>query len=159
MPRDNRKGAWSFDTLCTVPTHMFGPTSSTDRIYILSGLDSAFKRDVVERPEFPSYIRNVEIKYKLSDLDSILGTALANSRPLPVTGLRSGYIQSEINYKIEFGNLLCWFQANWSPVDGQMVRNGAYLEWSRQDPANRHVQVHGTPAVAKRSPGKKQVSV
>jgi hypothetical protein len=81
MPRDNRKGAWSFDKLWTVPTHMFGSTFSTDRTSILSGLDSAFKRDVVERPEFPTYIRNVEIQYKLSNFHSILGTALANPRP------------------------------------------------------------------------------
>ncbi len=112
----------------------------------------------MERPEFPTYIRNVEIKFKLSDSDSILGTELANPRPqLSVVG----YIQSERNYKVEFGNLLRWFQVNWSPVDAQSVRNSAYLEWSRQYSAypSRHAQVHGGPAVAKRGSGKKQVCV
>ena len=122
----------------------------TDRNCLLGELDSAFKRDVVERATFPMYTRNVEIKYKLSDLV----VTLANpSIQLPV----SGYIQSDRNYKIESGNLLRWFSANWSPVDGQLVRNDAYREWSRQDPAYRHVQVYGEPAVAKRGPGKKQV--
>ncbi len=78
-----------------------------------------------------------------------------NSPPnqLPVTG----YIQSERQEKIDSSNLLRWLQANWSQVDGQLVRNDAYWQWSRLDPAYRHTQVHGKPAVATRGPGRKQV--
>ena len=72
MPRDDRKGAWRFDTLWTLPAHIVGSTSFTDRNCLLSEVDSAFKRDVVERQEFPNYIRNVEIIYKLSDLEVAL---------------------------------------------------------------------------------------
>ena len=115
-------------------------------------LETAFKRDVVERTTFPMNTRNVEIKYKLSDLDFAL-----NNPPnqLPVTG----YIQSERQKKIESGNLLRWFEANWSPVDGQLVRNNDYRQWSQMDPAYRHAQVYGKPAVATRGPGRKTVCV
>ena len=158
MPRDDRKGAWRFETLWTLPTHMVRSSSTyfAHQNFFLGELDSSFKRDVLERPEFPAYIRNVEIKYKLSDMDSIMGVALTELPPqLPVTG----YIQSKRNYKIEFGSLLRWLPANWSAVDGQLVRNDAYRQWSRLDPAYRHAQVHGMPAVATRGPGKTKVCV
>jgi len=134
---------------------MIGSTTftSTDRRNVLNELESAFKCDVVERTTFPMQTINVEIRYKLSDLLVAL-----NNPPnqLPVTG----YIQSERQKKIESGSLLRWLQANWSPVDGQLVRNDAYREWSQLDPAYyRHAQVHGEPAVATRGPGKKKVCV
>ncbi len=37
--------------------------------------------------------------------------------------------------------------ANWSPVENQLRRDKAYLAWVEDDPAYRHVQVHGEPAV------------
>jgi hypothetical protein len=152
MPHDERKGAWHFATLWTLPAHLIGSTSFADRSCILDELESAFMRDVVERATFPKNTINVEIRYKLSDLE----VAFNNSpNQLHVTG----YIQSERQKKIESGNLLRWLQAKWSPVDGQLVRNDAYQEWSRMDPAYRHAQVHGKPAVATRGPGKKQVCV
>ncbi len=94
-------------------------------------LESAFKRYVVESTTFPMNTKTVEInliKYKPSDLDYAL-----NNPPnqLPVTG----YIQSERQKKIESGNLPNWFEANWSPVDGQLVRNDDYRQWSQMDPA------------------------
>jgi hypothetical protein len=154
MPQDARKGAWRFDTLWTLPTHMVGytPVPDNDRSNVMDELETAFKRNVVERPTFPTNTRNVEIKYKLSDLDFAL-----NNPPnqLPVTG----YIQSERQKKIESGNLHRWFEANWSPVDGQLVRNDDYRQWSQMDPAYRHAQVYGKPAVATRGPGRKQVCV
>ena len=89
------------------------------------------------------------MRYKLSDL----AVTLKNTpHQLP----RTGYIQSE-PHKIESGNLLRWFAAEWSPLDGQLGRNNAYLVWSRQDPAYRHVQVHGMPAVATGGPNKNKV--
>ncbi len=65
MPSDPSKGAWRFDTLWTLPTHMVGSASftGTDQSNVLDELESAFKRDVVERSSFPMHtIINVEIK-------------------------------------------------------------------------------------------------
>ena len=152
MPPDARKGSWCFDTLWTLSTHMVGTVSLTDRNSLLSELDSAFKRDVLERDTFPPNTRSVEIKYKLSDLEVVINNP---SIQLPITG----YIQSETHHKVASSNLHRWFQANWSPVDGQLGRNAAYRDWSRQDPAYRHVQVSGEPAVATRGPNKNKVCV
>ena len=152
MPRDSRKAAWRFDSLWAFPVHMVGSSSFTNRNCLLSELDSVLKRDLVERPTFPTNTSYVEIKYKLSDLE----VAVTNPpTQLPVTG----YIQSAPTHKIESGNLLRWFAAEWSPVDGQLGRNNAYREWSQQDPAYRHVQVFGEPAVATRGPNKSKVCV
>ena len=154
MPQDARKGAWRFDTLWKLPTHMVSstPVTDNDRRNVMDQLETAFKRDVVERTTFPMNTRNVEIKYKVSDLDFALSTP---PNQLPVTG----YIQSERQKKIESGNLIRWFEANWSPVDGQLVRNDNYRQWSQMDPAYRHAQVYGKPAVATRGPGRKTVCV
>jgi hypothetical protein len=48
-----------------------------------------------------------------------------------------GYGVYSVRATIDSGNLLRWFQANWSPVDGKLFRNTAYSEWSRLDPAYR----------------------
>ncbi len=76
---------------------MVGSTSFTDQSNLLHELESAFKRDVVQRTTFPMHTINVEIKYKLSDLEIAL-----NSPPnqLPVTG----YIQSGRQKKIDSSN-------------------------------------------------------
>ncbi len=98
MPQDARKGAWRFHTLRKLPAHMVGstPVADNDRNNVMDELGTAFKRDVVERTTFPMNTRNVEIKYKLSDLDF----ALSNPpNQLPVTG----YIQSERQKKSESG--------------------------------------------------------
>ena len=152
LPRDSRKAAWRFDAQWEFPERMVGSTSFTDRNCLLRELDSELKRDLVERPTFPPNTSYVEIKYNLSDLE----VALTNPpTQLPVTG----YIQSSPTFKVDSSNLLRWFQANWSPVDGQLGRNDAYRDWSRQDPAYRHVQVSGEPAVATRGPNKSKVCV
>ncbi len=77
-----RKGAWRFETLWGLPTHMVGFTSLTDQSNLLDELESAFIRDVVQLTTFLMHTINVEIKYKLSDLEIAL-----NSPPnqLPVT--------------------------------------------------------------------------
>ena len=69
MPHGARKGAWHFDTMWTLPANMIGSTSFADRCCALDELESAFIRDVVERTTFPMYTINVEIKYKLADLE------------------------------------------------------------------------------------------
>ena len=145
-------GSWRFDTLWTLSAHMVGSVSLTDQNSLHSELESAFKRDVLQRDTFPPNTRSVMIKYKLSDLECAIHNP---SIQLPITG----YIQSETHLKVASSNLLRWFQANWSPVDGQLGRNDAYREWSQQDPAYRHVQVFGEPAVATRGPNKSKVCV
>ncbi len=135
-----------------VPARLVGSTALTDRKCLLEELDSLLKRDLVERPTFPAHTSYVELKFKLSDLEMVLANACTK---LPVTG----YIQLAPHYNIESGNLLRWFEANWSPVDGQLIRNNDYRQWSQMDPAYRHAQVYGKPTVATRGPGKKQVCV
>ncbi len=163
MPLDVRKANWRFDALWAFPSHMAGSTDFTNRKKLLEGLDSLLKRDLVDRPAFQTNIGSVELKYKLSDLEDAITNASTQLSQLPV----SGYIQSAPGHKVDSDNLLRWYTALWSPIDGHLVRNDAYRNWSRQDisacasarPAYQHVQVHGLPrlAVAKRGPGKKQV--
>ena len=151
MPSNLRRAAWRFDALWAVPARLVGSTALTDRKCLLEELDSLLKRDLVERPTFPIKTSNVELKFKLSDLEVVV---LANGcTKLPVTG----YIQLATHYHIDSGNLLRWFEANWSPIDGQLVRNNDYRQWSQMDPAYRHAQVYGKPAVATRGLGRKQV--
>jgi hypothetical protein len=74
-----------------------------------------------------TYTSYVELKLKLSDLEVVLTNACTEL-------LVTGYIQSAPTYKIDSGNLSHWFEANWSPVDGQLVRNYNYRQWSQMDP-------------------------
>ena len=152
MPGNARKANWRFDALWAFPAQLVGSTESTDRKSLLEKLDSLLKRDLVARPTYPTCTGYVELKYKLSDLEVALTN---NSSQLPVTG----YIQSAPTHKIESGNLLRWFAAEWSPVDGPMGRHQPYRDWSRQDPAYWHVQVFGEPAIATRGPNKSKVCV
>ncbi len=46
--------------LWTLSTHMVGSVSLTDQNSLLSELESAFKRDVLERDTFPPNTRSVE---------------------------------------------------------------------------------------------------
>jgi hypothetical protein len=87
-----------------LPIPMVGSTSLTDRDCLLRELDSKLKRDLVERPTFPTNTSYVAIKYKLSDLQVTLINA---STQLPV----SGYIQTAPTHKIDSGNLLRWVAA------------------------------------------------
>ena len=152
MPIDKRKANWRFDALWAFPLHMAGSTDFTNRKKLLEELDSLLKRDLVDRPAFQTNIGSVELKYKLSDLEVAITNA---STQLPV----SGYIQSAPGHKIDSDNLLRWYTALWSPIDGQLGRDDAYRNWNQQDSAYHHVQVHGLPrlAFAKRGRGKKQV--
>ena len=149
-----RKGAWRFSAVWTCPGHMVA-TGSTDPARLqreLLELDTELKRLVMERQCFPLYLRNVEFKYKLSDWE------LARTRTpihLPV----QGYIQSQHKHSIDLHNLKVWFDANWSPVENQLRRDQTYLAWSEEDPAYRHVQVAGEPAVAKPGRHKKDKQV
>ena len=153
MPCSARKGTWHFESLWTFPfSRPISPIITSD---LLLDVDSELQRDLLERDTRPPYIRSVELKYKLSDLEA----ALIPLNKAPITFRVNGYIQLDVNRAVERDNLLRWFQATWSPVDGQLGRSPAYREWSRLDPAYRHAQVHGMPAVATRGPGKRKVCV
>ena len=149
-----RKGAWRFSAVWTCPGHMVA-TSSTDPSRLqreLLELDTELKRLVLERQRFPHYLRNIEFKYKLSDWE------LARTKTpihLPV----QGYIQSNKIFSKDLHNQKAWFDANWSPVENQLRRDQTYLAWSEEDPAYRHVQVAGEPAVAKAGRHKKDKQV
>ena len=150
MPPSSRKGSWHFETLWTFPVHI--PISPIVTSVLLHEVDSALKRDFLERDTRPPYLKSAELKYKLSDLEAALKKT---PRSLHVTG----YIQSDTHRAMDRDNLLRWFQATWSPLDGQLVRNDAYREWSIQDTTYQRVKVYGEPAVAARGPGKRQVCV
>jgi hypothetical protein len=111
MPSNARTAAWRFDALWAVPVQLVGPSALIDKKCLHEELDSFLKRDLIECPTFPTYTSNVELKFKLSDLEVVLANACTK---LPVTG----YIQSAPHYNIDSGNLLRWFEANWSPVTG-----------------------------------------
>jgi hypothetical protein len=99
------------------------------------------KRLVLGAQTFPLLLRNIQLKYKLSDWE------LARTKT-PVRLPVQGYIQTQNHYSIDSENLRLWFDANWSPVENQLRRDATYLAWVTDDPAYRHVQVDGTPAVA-----------
>jgi hypothetical protein len=105
MPSNARRAAWRFDALWEDPAQLVGSTALTYIKCLLEELDSPLKRDSVKRLTFPTYTSYVELKFKQSDLDVVLTNACTR---LPVTG----YIQSDPNYKIDSGNLVCWFEAN-----------------------------------------------
>ena len=116
MPGNARKANWRFDALWAFPAQLVGSTESTDRKSLLEKLDSLLKRDLVERPTYPTCTGYVELKYKLSDLD----VALTKASPhLPV----AGYFQSAPAKNIDSINLLRWFTAEWIPVDGKLGRD------------------------------------
>ena len=130
-------------------------TTSTDPILLqneLQQLDAELKRLVLEAIRLPQKLRNVELKYKLSDWE------LARTKT-PIIMPIHGYIQSENNYSIDLDNLKLWFNANWSPVVNQLRRDTVYMAWTAEDPAYRHVQVSGVPAVAKAGRRKKASEV
>ena len=150
MSQSDRKGTWYFKTLWKFPGPL--PTAPIVTSGLLVDVDSALRRDLLQRETLPPNLRSAQLKYKLSDLEVTLNKK-------PITLHVTGYIQSTAHRAVELDNLLRWFEADWSPVDGQLIRHQPYRDWSRQDPAYRHVQVSGEPAVATRGPNKSKVCV
>ena len=148
MPPSDRKGSWNFETLWTFQGPL--PTAPMVTSGLLVDVDSALRRDLMERETRPPNLRSAQLKYKLSDLEVALNKN-------PITLHVTGYIQSHVNHAVELDKLLRWFAAEWSPVDGQLGLHQPYRDWSRQDPAYRHVQVSGEPAVATRGRNKNKV--
>ena len=149
-----RKGAWLFSAVWTFPGHMVA-TSSTDPVLLqneLRQMETEMKRLVLQAERFPPNLRNIELKYRLSDWE------LARTK-IPMRLPVQGYIQSKKKYSIDFDQLNRWFNANWSPVENQLRRDPTYLAWAADDPAYRHVQVDGEPAVAKVGRQKKDKQV
>ena len=151
MPPSDRKGTWNFETLWTFQRPL--PTAPIVNSDFLVHIDSALRRDLMERETRPPNLRSVQLKYKPSDLEVVLNKT-------PMTLHVTGYIQSTEHRAVELDSLLRWFAAKWSPVNGQLGRHQPYRDWSgqeSQDPAYRHVQVSGVPAVATRGPTKNKV--
>jgi hypothetical protein len=147
---NKRKAAWRFTAVWTFPGNMVA-TISTDPIVSqneVRQMETEMKRLVLHAQRFPPHLRNIQLKYKLSDWE------LAQTK-IPIQMPVQGYIQSEDSHSIDFHNLNQWFNANWSPVENQLRRDANYLAWVKDDPAYRHVQVHGAPAVAKAGRHKK----
>ena len=108
MPPDARKGSWRFDTLWTLSTHMVESVSLTDQNSLHSELESAFKRDVLERDTFPPNTRSVQIKYKLSDLECAIHNP---SIQLPITGMNQRAEDVCILKLVPQQRLLLWIAA------------------------------------------------
>ena len=149
-----RKSAWGFSAVWTIPGHMVA-TSSTDPILLqneLRQMETEMKRLVLQAERFPPNLRNIELRYKCCDW------VLARTK-IPIQLPVQGYIQTKNHYSIDLHSLNQWFNANWSPVENQLRRDPTYLAWAADDPAYRHVQVDGEPAVAKVGRHKKDKQV
>ena len=152
--KSKRKGAWRFSAVWTFPGHMVA-TTSTDPGLLQNEqqqMETEMKRLVVGAQKIPLYLRNIQLKYKLSDWE------LARTKT-PIRLPVQGYIQSKKQRAIDYDNLKNWFDAHWSPVENQLRRDATYLAWVEDDPEYRQVQVDGTPAIAKAGPIKKDKQV
>ena len=151
-----RKSAWTWRSVWTLPPNIVTilvATNSTDSSSDeLLNLDKELTSLVLNNKRRPQYLRNIELKYKLSDWE------LARTKT-PICLPIQGYIQSEKTYSIDLYNLNLWFNANWTPVLDQLRRNPTYKAWAEEDPAYRHVQVSGAPAVATAGRHKKDTEV
>jgi hypothetical protein len=149
-----RKSAWTWNAVWTLPGDLVA-TASTDPARLqheLRELDEELKRLLLENERLPKILRNIELKYKLSDWE------LARKK-MPICLPIKGYIQTTNHYIIDVYNLDMWFNANWSPVLGQLRTDTTYREWTHEDPAYRHVRVFGVPAIAKAGRRKKGTEV
>ncbi len=144
-----RKGIWRFNAVWTFSGHMVA-TTSTDPIRLkteLQQMETEMKRLVLEMQKFPLYLKNIQLKYRLSDWEL---ARTKNPIHLPV----QGYIQTQNHCSIDSENLNLWFNANWSPVENQLRRDATYQAWVIDDPDHRYVQVDGTPCPRQSGPTK-----
>jgi hypothetical protein len=149
-----RKGAWRFSAVWTFPGHIVATTDPSHLKKELKQMEAGMKRLVMGVQKIPLYLRNIQLKYKLSDWE------LARTKPeTPIHLPVQGYIQSDKQRVIDYDSLKSWFDANWSPVENQLRRDATYQAWVRDDPDYRHVQVDGTPAVARAGRRKKDEKV
>jgi hypothetical protein len=109
-----RKGAWRFSAVWTFPGHMVA-TTSTDPSRLkkeLQQMETEMKRLVLGAQKFQLDLRNIQLKYKLSDWE------LARTKT-PIHLHVQIYIQSDKQRAIDYEGLKVWFDANWSPVKKQ----------------------------------------
>jgi hypothetical protein len=109
------------DTLCfscmVMSRTYCGLASPTLTSRVLHVLDSELWHDVIARQTFLPYIRNVELKCKMADLEvAMIENPMVPSKVLPVVG----YIQSVQIHPIEDDHLMCWFEVEWSSNQGQL---------------------------------------
>ena len=120
-----RKSAWTCRSVWTLTPNIetiLVVTNSTDSSSLrdeLLDLDKELTSLVLNNKRRPQYLRNIELKYKLSDWE------LARTKT-PICLPIQGYIQSEKKYSIDLDNLKLWFNANRSPVLDQLRRNPTY---------------------------------
>ena len=111
--------SWRFATILTVPPEVAQSISSNSHI----------SEDVVKRVLIsqilngfrPDAIFNVEVRYKLSDLNGPCAE-------LPL----DGYVQSK--KPLAEHMMQRWFQARWSPVGGHCSRTQEYIQFCQPDP-------------------------
>jgi hypothetical protein len=92
-----RKGAWGFSAVWTFPGHMIA-TTSTDTILLqneLLQMETEMKRLVLQAQRFPLCLRNIQLKYMLSDWEQ---ARTKNPIQLPI----QGYIQTQNYYSIDY---------------------------------------------------------
>ena len=149
LSRNTKKGTWRFKANWTLPARLVG-TCFSDPSRVLEELDSEISRDLLERQTKPRFLRNIELRYSLADLE-------LNNIPMVLSV--DGYIQSEIGHSIDHDNVNRWIPADWIPVENQLRWDSTYKTWSEFDLGYQHVQVYGEPAIAQRGPNKKDRKV
>ena len=101
------KSAWTWNAVWTLPVNLVA-TASTDPVRLqneLRELDEELKRLLLENERLPKILRNIELRYKLSDWE------LARQKT-PICLPIKGYIQTTNHHSIDFYNLDIWFNAN-----------------------------------------------
>ena len=146
---NTKKGTWRFKANWTMAAHLVGNCFS-DPSVVLEELDYEISRDLLERQMRPRFLTNIELRYSLSDWE-------LNNIPMVLSV--DGYIQSDKGHSVDHDNLNRWIPADWIPVENQLRRDPTYKTWSEFNPAFRHVQVSGEPAVARSGPNKKDRKV
>ena len=116
-----RKGAWRFSTVWTFPGHMVA-TASTDPVLIkneLQHVETEMKRLVLGAQRFPLYLRNIQLKYMLSDWE------LARTKT-PIRLPVEGYIQSKKQRAIDYDNVTEQLRARtrWKAASGKQRVKG-----------------------------------
>ena len=149
LSRNTKKGTWRFKANWTLPARLVGNCFS-DPSRVLEELDSEISRDLLDRQTRPRFLTNIELRYSLADWE------FTN---IPMVLSVIGYIQSERGHSVDHDNVNRWIPADWIPVENQLRRDPTYKTWSEFNPAFRHVQVSGEPAVARSGPNKKDRKV
>lgn len=136
-----RHKSWCFVTKLTIPPDVaqsIASNSHTSEDAVKRVLTSQILNESCPQPIF-----NVEVRYKLSDLN-------CPCAELPL----DGYVKS----KIPLAEYIMqrWFQAKWTPVGGHCSRSAEYIKFCHPDPNYRRLLLCEKAARNKRGrPSKK----